>query len=47
MPGKKYRSIKNPAMYEALRDKKMPKSKAARISNAAAGKKRKKGRKKK
>lgn len=40
MPGKKYASIKKPAMYEALRGKGMSKAKAAAISNAAAKKKR-------
>jgi hypothetical protein len=39
MPGKKYASIKKPAMYEALREKGMSKTKAAKISNAAAKKK--------
>lgn len=34
MPGKKYRSIKRPRVYEALRRKGMSKSRAARISNA-------------
>ena len=36
MPGKKYASIKKPAMYEDLRAKGMSKSSAAAISNAAA-----------
>lgn len=36
MPGKKYDSIKDPEMYEALRDDGASKEKAARISNAAA-----------
>jgi len=36
MPGKKYASIKKPAMYEDLRQKGMSKQSAARISNAAA-----------
>lgn len=36
MPGSKYRSIKKPKVYEKLREKGMPKSKAARISNAKA-----------
>lgn len=40
MPGKKMASIKNDAAYEALKDKGMSKSKAARISNAQAKKKR-------
>jgi hypothetical protein len=34
MPGKLYRSIKNPHVYEALRRKGYSKSKAAAISNA-------------
>ena len=38
MPGKKYASLKRPATYEALREKGMPKAKAARISNAQARK---------
>jgi hypothetical protein len=42
MPGKKYRSLKRPAQYEALREKGMSKESAARISNAAAKKKRRK-----
>lgn len=42
MPGKKYASIKKPAMYEALREKGVSKQSAARISNAAAKKKKKK-----
>lgn len=37
MPGRKYRSIKRPKVYEALRRKGYPKSKAARISNSQAG----------
>ena len=40
MPGRKYRSIKKPKMYEGLRAKGMPKAQAAAISNAAAKKKR-------
>lgn len=43
MPGKKYRSIKRPKVYEALRDKGYSKSKAAKISNSRG---RKRGRKK-
>jgi hypothetical protein len=41
MPGGKSPgpSVKQPAMYEALRRQGMPKSKAAAISNAAAAKK--------
>lgn len=42
MPGKKYKSLKRPAMYEALREKGYSKESAARISNAAAKRKRKK-----
>ena len=43
MPGKKHGpSIKKPDTYEALRDEGMSKSRAARISNAQAGKKSKK-----
>jgi hypothetical protein len=42
LPGKKYRSIKKPAMYEGLRKKGMSKEQAARISNAAANKKKRK-----
>jgi len=48
MPGKKYKSIKNPKAYEALRDEGMSKSRAAAISNAQAKKsKKKKGKGKK
>ncbi len=36
MPGKKYRSIKKPRVYEALKRKGYSKSKAARISNSGA-----------
>lgn len=36
MPGAKYRSIKKPKVYEALRDKGMSKERAAKISNAQA-----------
>ncbi len=37
MPGRKYRSIKKPKMYESLKNKRgMSKRKAAAISNAAA-----------
>ncbi|HEY2599238.1 MAG TPA: hypothetical protein VGJ79_12250 [Candidatus Dormibacteraeota bacterium] len=39
MPGKKIRSIKNPKTYEALKDKGMSKTRAAKISNAQAKKK--------
>lgn len=37
-PGDKYRSIKNPATYEALRKQGMSKQRAARISNAQSHK---------
>jgi hypothetical protein len=41
MPGKKASSsIKNPKTYEALKDKVMSKTRAAKISNAQAKKKR-------
>ena len=36
MPGEKNRSLKNPDLYEELRDDGASKEKAARISNAAA-----------
>ncbi|TPW70778.1 Rho termination factor N-terminal domain-containing protein [Schumannella sp. 10F1B-5-1] len=36
MPGSRNRSLKNPKMYEELRDDGASKQKAARISNAAA-----------
>lgn len=36
MPGKKNPSLKNPKLYEKLKDKGESKEKAARISNAAA-----------
>lgn len=38
MPGAKNRSLKDPDMYEDLRDDGASKEKAARISNAAAAK---------
>lgn len=42
MPGKKYRSIKHPRMYRALKRKGYSKRKAAKISNAyMRGKRRK------
>jgi hypothetical protein len=43
VPGRKYRSIKRPKVYEALRRKGYSKTKAAKISNALAkgGKRRK------
>lgn len=44
MPGKKYRSIKKPAEYEALKRKGMSKSQAAAISNADAKKRKAKAR---
>jgi hypothetical protein len=40
MPGSKYRSIKNPKEYEALRRKGKSKSSAAAISNSDAKRKR-------
>lgn len=39
MPGKKYRSIKHPKQYEALRAKGMSKKQAAAISNKKRKKK--------
>lgn len=40
MPGTKWkRSLKNPAQYEALREKGMSKEQAARTSNAKSGRK--------
>jgi hypothetical protein len=36
MPGEKNRSLKNPDLYEELREEGASKEKAARISNAAA-----------
>ena len=44
MPGKKYKSLKRPAVYEALREKGFSKTAAAKISNAQArkGKRKKK-----
>lgn len=44
MPGKKYRSIKRPKVYEALRRKGYSKRKSARISNALASKSKRKRR---
>lgn len=44
MPGKKYRSIKRPRVYEALRRKGYSKAKAAKISNAGKKANRKGGR---
>lgn len=41
MPGKKMRSIKRPAQYEALRKEGFSKTSAAKISNAQAKKKKK------
>lgn len=35
MPGRKYKSIKRPRVYEALRRKGYSKTKAAKISNAS------------
>lgn len=46
MPGKKYRSIKAPKVYEALRRRNISKERAAAISNEWYRRKRlKKGRK--
>lgn len=45
MPGKKMKSIKNPKAYEKLREKGLSKEKAAKFSNAQAGKSRKGGKK--
>lgn len=39
MPGAKYKSIKHPKQYEALREQGMSKEKAAKISNASKRKK--------
>jgi hypothetical protein len=47
MPGSKYRSIKRPRVYEALKRKGYSKSKAAAISNSKAGGGKKKGKRKK
>lgn len=44
MPGKKYASLAKPRVYEALRKKGYSKTKAAKISNAQAMGRRKKGR---
>jgi hypothetical protein len=44
MPGKKMRSIKRPAVYEALKRKGFSKRSAAKISNAQAKKSRRKKR---
>jgi hypothetical protein len=41
MPGKKYRSIKNPRAYEALRRQGKSKATAAKISNASSRKRKK------
>jgi hypothetical protein len=43
VPGKKYASLKRPKVYEALRDKGMSKTRAAKISNAQARKAKRKG----
>jgi hypothetical protein len=45
VPGKKYRSIKKPKVYEALRREGMTKTRAAKISNAQAAKGKRKKRK--
>lgn len=47
MPGKKYKSIKRPKVYEALKRKGYSKTKAAKISNAQAHKTKKSGKSKK
>lgn len=44
MPGKKYRSLKNPRAYESMRKKGMPQATAAKISNAQAKKRRRRKR---
>lgn len=41
MPGKKYKSIKKPKVYEALRREGYSKERAARIANAQKTKRRK------
>jgi hypothetical protein len=46
LPGKKYASIKKPAMYEGLKAAGHSKASAAKISNAAAKKKRRPQKKK-
>jgi hypothetical protein len=46
VPGNKYASIKRRDIYRALRAKGYSKRKSARISNAIAGRKGKKGKKK-
>jgi hypothetical protein len=43
MPGKKMKSIKRPKVYEALKRSGMSKTQAAKISNAMAKKRKKKG----
>lgn len=40
MPGRKYRSIKRPRVYRALKRKGYSKTKSARISNAQARRRR-------
>lgn len=45
MPGKKYRSVKRPKVYEALK-KRYGKAKAARIANSNATKRKTKTRRK-
>jgi len=40
MPGKKYASIKRPKVYEALRRRGLSKTRAAKISNAHRGRRR-------
>lgn len=41
MPGSAYRSLKKPAVYEALRRKGMSKERAAKVSNGRAARSRK------
>ena len=44
MPGAKYRLIKRPRVYEALREKGYSKERAARIANSSRRRRRKGGR---
>jgi hypothetical protein len=41
MPGRKYRSIKRPKVYEGLRKRGLTKTRAAKIANAGSRRKRK------
>jgi hypothetical protein len=45
MPGKKHGNVKNPKMYEGLRDKGMSKTRAAKIANSGKTGARKGGKK--